>query len=165
MKTRLLGNFFPSPLVCSMCLVLLITTSGCASTNTPNTVSLVPVKKGDHVLVHMKDDRALRMVVIEISSERQVITGWLFYKSEYVSYGPIYVNFSNIESIEAKQTSTASNSGVKKGSCDSTACKGVVYTLWTIIYFGFYPLLFSLVIWLLPGSFLTESFRHFLIIF
>ena len=30
MKTRLPGNFFPSPLIWSMCFVLLLTTSGCA---------------------------------------------------------------------------------------------------------------------------------------
>ena len=91
MKTKLPGNYFPSSLMRSMCFVLFVTASGCASTNelSADTVSLVPVKqgerdlylavsKGDHVLVYAKDDRTLDMVVTGISSEKQIIVGQLF---------------------------------------------------------------------------------------
>ena len=65
-----------------MCFILVLTTSGWASTSelSADTVSLVPVKqgerdlylavsKGDHVLVYAKGDRTLDMVVTGISSE------------------------------------------------------------------------------------------------
>ena len=90
MKTKLLGNFLPSFLMRSMCFVLFMTASGCASTSkpipyyrqitpsistdAPDTFAIVPVKggerdlyvavlkKGDHVLVYTKDDRKLARI-------------------------------------------------------------------------------------------------------
>ena len=109
MKTRLPGNFFTSPLLCSVCLVLFVTVSGCASTSIPinpsestDTVSYVSVKKGDHILIKTKDDRYLNMIVTGINSERQTITGRPISKGKYSDYEPLVVYFSEIESVEHK---------------------------------------------------------------
>jgi hypothetical protein len=150
MKTRLPGNFHPSPLAWFICFVLFLTASGCATnipinpSETTDSVSHISVSKEDHVLVYTKDNRKIDMVVTEINSERKILIGRPVSQPKVSYYKPIAVYFSDIVSIEAKQRSTVSNSGVKNGSCDSTACKGVAYTLYTIIYYGFYPLLFSL---------------------
>ena len=127
MKTKLPGNFFPSSLIRSMCFVLFITASGCASASKPITPSeptdapsYAFVYKGDHVLVYTKDDRTLHMIVTENNSERQTITGratvierlgrgTVFYKQDNTwGSSPVYkssvdVSFSEIENIEIKE--------------------------------------------------------------
>jgi len=91
MKTRISGNYSPSRLICSICFIMLMTASGCASTNIPTTTkeptnvdpyqyvykenSHLYVYKGDHILVNTKDDRALQMIVTENNWERRTITG------------------------------------------------------------------------------------------
>ena len=147
MKTRLPGNFISFLRTWNMCFALFLTASGCASTNIPinpsdttDAVSHVSVSKEDHVLVYTKDDRTLDMVITEINSERQIIIGRPISKPKGSYYKPIAVSYSDIASIEIK-----THPSTKNGQCISTACKGVVLTLYTILYFGYY-ILFSLVI-------------------
>ena len=127
MKIRLPGNLSPFSILWSMCFVLFMTASVCASTNIPTTPSeptdapsYAFVYKGDHVLVYTKDDRTLHMIVTENNSERQTITGratvierlgrgTLFYKQDNtLGSSPVYkssvdVSFSEIEYIEIKE--------------------------------------------------------------
>jgi hypothetical protein len=146
MKPGLPGNFIPSPLKWCMCFALFLTASGCASTNIPinpsdttDAVSHVSVSKEDHVLVYTKDDRTLDMVITEINSERQIIIGRPISKPKDSYYKPIAVSYSDIASIEIKK-----HPSTKNGQCISTTCEVAVGTLQTIVYFGFYPLLFGL---------------------
>ena len=109
METRLLDNFSLS-LIRSMCIVLSIATSGCASTNIPITppessgvASNVSIKKGDYVLINTNDDRKVNMVVTEINSKRKILIGRPISQPKYSYYEPIAVYYSDIVSIETKQ--------------------------------------------------------------
>ena len=112
METRLLGNFSLS-LIRSMCFVLFIATSGCASTNIPITspessgvASNVSIKKGDYVLINTNDDRKVDMVVTEINSKRKILIGRPISQPKSSYYKPIAIYFSDITSIEIRQSNT-----------------------------------------------------------
>ena len=110
MKTRIPGNFSPFSLMRSMCFVLFIAASGCATSipinpsETPDTVSYVSANQGDHVLVYTKDDQKLNLIVTEINSERKILIGRPVSQPKYSYYEPIAVNFSDIEGVETKQS-------------------------------------------------------------
>ncbi len=112
MKTRLLGNFSPSPLVWSICFVLFLTASGCASSipitpsETTDAVSNVSIEKGDHALINAKDDREVEMVVTEINSKRKILIGRPISQPKSSYYKPIAIYFSDITSIEIRQSNT-----------------------------------------------------------